>query len=184
VKVSTGVGTSVISNGILQRGGRNVAGHIGHVAVPRGAGIRCDCGRTGCVAAIASVPAILTALRANGVPADDSNDIINLVRSGDPVARDAVREAGCALGEILIAAVALVNPEIIAIGGSLAQVSEHLIAGIREVVYARAMPLATENLLIVPSKLGSDAGVIGASMMAVERLFSPAGVTWMLSKAA
>jgi glucokinase len=55
----------------------------------------------------------------------------------------------------------------------MSRVGEHLIAGVREVVYTRSMPLATEHLAIVPSAAAENAGVIGAGMLAIEHALSP-----------
>ena len=57
-------------------------------------------------------------------------------------------------------------------GGSMARVGEHLIAGVREVVYSRSAPLATAHLSIVQSATGAEAGVLGASILAVEHTLS------------
>ena len=65
---------------------------------------------------------------------------------------------------------------VIVIGGALAAAGEHLLAGVREVVYRRSLPLATQHLRIVPSRSGERAGVIGAAVMVVERVLSPAQV--------
>ena len=73
----------------------------------------------------------------------------------------------------------LINPSVIAIGGSMAQAGEHLIAGVREVVYTRSMPLATEHLQIVQSAAGADAAILGASMLAIEHVLSPESVEAM-----
>jgi hypothetical protein len=62
----------------------------------------------------------------------------------------------------------IVNPSVIRVGRPMAQAGEHLIAGIREGRYARSMPLATQHLQIVQSSSGAEAGVIGASMLAIE----------------
>ena len=70
----------------------------------------------------------------------------------------------------------MINPSTIAIGGSMAQAGEHLIAGVREVVYSRSMPLATEHLSIVQSRSGEKAAVIGASMLAIHHALSPAAI--------
>ncbi len=72
-----------------------------------------------------------------------------------------MRQAGRDIGEVLTTCVSLINPSVIVIGGSLAQAGEHLIAGVREVVYTRSMPLATEHLQITQSKAGPDAAVLG-----------------------
>jgi predicted NBD/HSP70 family sugar kinase len=69
--------------------------------------------------------------------------------------------------------VSLMNPSVIALGGSMARVGEHLIAGVREVVYTRSMPLATEHLSIVQSSVAENAGVVGAGMLAIEYALSP-----------
>jgi hypothetical protein len=65
---------------------------------------------------------------------------------------------------------------VIVIGGALAAAGEHLLAGVREVVYRRSLPLATQHLRIVPARSGERAGVIGAAVMVVERVLSPSQV--------
>jgi len=173
VKVATGIGTGIISGGALQRGAQGIAGDIGHIRVARGAGVPCHCGNTGCLEAIASGPAIARALRAQGIAADSGDDVVSLVKRGNIDAIQAVRQAGRDIGEVLTACVSIVNPSVIAIGGSMARVGEHLIAGVREVVYTRSIPLATEHLAIVQSAAAQNAGVLGASMLAIEHVLSP-----------
>ncbi|MGW9585315.1 ROK family transcriptional regulator [Microbacterium sp. NPDC055455] len=173
VKVATGIGAGVISGGELQRGAQGVAGDIGHVRVARGSSVPCHCGNQGCLEAIASGPAIARALRAQGVPAESGDDVVALVQRGSLDAIQAVRQAGRDIGEVLTACVSLMNPSVIAIGGSMSRVGEHLIAGVREVVYTRSMPLATEHLAIVPSAAAENAAVIGAGMLAIEHALSP-----------
>jgi predicted NBD/HSP70 family sugar kinase len=95
------------------------------------------------------------------------------VQRGSLDAIQAVRQAGRDIGEVLTACVSLMNPSVIAIGGSMSRVGEHLIAGVREVVYTRSMPLATEHLAIVPSAAAENAAVIGAGMLAIEHALSP-----------
>lgn len=173
VKVATGIGAGVISGGRLQRGAQGVAGDIGHVRVARGSAVPCHCGNQGCLEAIASGPAIARALREQGVAADDGDDVVALVQRGNLDAIQAVRQAGRDIGEVLTACVSLMNPSVIAVGGSMSRVGEHLIAGVREVVYTRSMPLATEHLAIVPSAAAENAAVIGAGMLAIEHALSP-----------
>jgi len=66
----------------------------------------------------------------------------------------------------------MLNPSMIVIGGVLAEAGEHLLAGIREVVYRRSLPLATQHLRIVASQTKGRAGVLGASAMAAEHFLS------------
>ena len=91
-----------------------------------------------------------------------------------------MRQAGRDIGEVLTTCVSLINPSVIVIGGSLAQAGEHLIAGVREIVYTRSMPLATEHLQITQSKAGADAAVLGACMLAIHHALSPANIEEMV----
>lgn len=179
VKVATGIGAGVVSGGRLQRGAQGIAGDIGHVQIARGAGVPCHCGNRGCLEAMASGPAIARGLRDAGIDAQTGRDVVELVKHGNIDAVQAVRQAGRDIGEVLTACVSLINPSIIAIGGAMAQAGEHLIAGVREVVYARSMPLATEHLGIVQSRAGEDAAVLGASMLAIHHALSPASIDAM-----
>ncbi|SDO26789.1 Sugar kinase of the NBD/HSP70 family, may contain an N-terminal HTH domain [Microbacterium sp. ru370.1] len=173
VKVATGIGTGIISDGRLQRGAQGIAGDIGHVQVARGADIPCQCGNRGCLEALASGPAIARALRTQGIDAHSGSDVVDLVKRGNIDAIQAVRQAGRDIGEVLTTCVSLMNPSVIAVGGSMARVGEHLIAGVREVVYSRSTPLATEYLSIVQSVAAENAGVRGASILAIEHALSP-----------
>jgi glucokinase len=173
IKVATGIGAGIISGGRLQRGAQGIAGDIGHVPVVRGADIICRCGNRGCLEAIASGTAVARDLRDVGIAATSSADVIELVKAGNVTAIDAVRQAGRDLGDVLTTCVSFINPEVIALGGSLSAAGEHLLAGVREVVYQRSMPLATERLQIVTARAGDKAGLIGASMLAIHYSLGP-----------
>lgn len=181
VKVATGIGSGVISGGYLQRGAQGTAGDIGHVYVARGGDVPCTCGNRGCLEALASGPALARVLRTTGVELATSQDVVELVKRGNIDAIQAVRQAGRDIGEVLTTCVSLINPSVVVVGGSLAQAGEHLIAGVREVVYTRSMPLATEHLQITQSKAGADAAVLGASMLAIHHALSPENVEAMVS---
>jgi predicted NBD/HSP70 family sugar kinase len=172
LKVATGIGSGIISSGQLQRGADGSAGDVGHIAIGRAAGIACRCGNVGCLEAIAGRPAIAAALRAEGVDLRDG-DVVALVREGNLLASQIVRQAGRDIGEVLNMCVSVLNPSVIVIGGSMAEVSDQLIAGMREVVYSRSTPLATQHLSIVPARTGADAGVIGAGIMAIDYVLAP-----------
>ncbi|MFJ4027469.1 ROK family protein [Paenarthrobacter sp. NPDC089989] len=173
LKVATGIGSGVISGGTLQRGAAGVAGDVGHIAVSNAVGIQCRCGKTACLEAIAGAPAIAAQLRDNGLNASTGDDVVSLVRSGELAAIQAVRQAGRDIGEMLNMCVSFINPSLIVVGGSLARSGEHLMAGIRETIYARSTPLATQHLTITQSETGPEAGVVGASILAVEYALDP-----------
>ena len=176
VKVATGIGSGIVSDGQLRRGAQGTAGDIGHVRVSRAGDVPCHCGNTGCLEAVASGPAIARALRAKGHDVHSSGDVIDLVNRSELDAIGAVRQAGRDIGEVLATCVSLVNPSVIALGGSITRAGEHLLAGVREVVYARSMPLATEHLVIAQSRAGSVAALQGAAALAIGYALSPAGV--------
>ncbi|WP_396656270.1 ROK family protein [Microbacterium sp.] len=176
VKVATGIGAGIVSGGRLVRGAQGVAGDIGHVRVARGSEVPCTCGNRGCLEALASGPAIARSLRQAGLDATNGNDVVELVKHGSIDAIQAVRQAGRDIGEVLTACVSLMNPSVIAIGGSMARVGEHLIAGVREIVYTRSTPLATEHLAIVHSAAADKAGVLGAGVLAIEHALAPESV--------
>lgn len=173
LKVATGIGLGIISSGQLQRGANGTAGDVGHIAVNRAAGIACRCGNIGCLEAISGRPAVARALRSAGVDVPNDSDVIALVRHGNILASQIMRQAGRDIGEVLNMCVSLLNPAVIVVGGSMAEAGEHLIAGIREVVYARSTPLATQDLSIVQARTGADAGITGAAIMALDYVLAP-----------
>ena len=77
---------------------------------------------------------------------------------------------------MLATVVNLLNPSMIVIGGSISRAGEHLLAGVREVVYRRSMPLATEHLGIVQSQAGEKSGVRGAAIMVTQHVLSPSEI--------
>lgn len=168
VKVATGIGAGIINGGVLHRGAVGAAGDLGHVATPHAADVLCTCGNRGCLEAVASGSAISKQLKEIGIDAATSTDIVELARGGNGPAADAIRRAGRTIGEVLATCVSLLNPSVIVIGGSLGLAEGNLIAGVREVVYGRSLPLATGALQIVPAATGEQAGVIGAATMVIQ----------------
>ena len=181
VKVGTGIGSGIVAGGHVHRGADGAAGDIGHVHVPDHDDIVCRCGNRGCLEAFAGGRAMAARLREQGFDTDTSLDVVDRVRAGDPAATQLVREAGRAVGGVLAACVNMLNPAVIVIGGDLARADEPLLAGVREVVYRRSLPLATGHLRIVRSELDDAAGVLGAAVMVIEEILAPAAVDAALS---
>ncbi|MEW2007625.1 ROK family protein [Microbacterium sp. NRRL B-14842] len=176
VKVSTGIGAGIIAGGQLQRGAQGSAGDMGHVQVPMSAGSARQPGDERDLEALASGSALAVALRAEGHDVHTASDVVGLVRAGNAAAIEATRQAGRDVGEVLATVVNLLNPSIIVLGGSIARAGEHLLAGVREVVYRRSIPLATQHLAIVQSQAGDRAAVLGAAIMVAREVLSPANV--------
>ena len=176
VKIASGIGAGIISDGQIQRGAQGAAGDLGHIAVPDSNGTPCTCGNLGCLEAVASGPALAARLREQGHAVGTHAQLVELVRSGDPEAVQAVRQAGRQIGAVLASCVNMLNPSVIVIGGVIAAAGEHLLAGIRESVYSRSLPLATQHLRIVSSRTEGRAGILGASALVTQHTLSAEGV--------
>jgi predicted NBD/HSP70 family sugar kinase len=97
------------------------------------------------------------------------------VRAGRPEAVLMVREAGRVPGDVLAGCVNFFNPSVIVggVGGGHRRDRDHLLAGVREVIFQRSLPLATRDLVVTGSRLGDRSGVIGAAIMAVDHVLDP-----------
>jgi glucokinase-like ROK family protein len=173
VKVGTGIGSGLILGGRLHRGAQGAAGDIGHVQIAAAEGVLCRCGNDGCLEAVAGGRALAEHLAAGGAATETSRDVVRLADAGDHIAVSAIREAGRRIGRVLASMVNILNPESIVVGGDVAEAGEHLLAGIREVVYRRSTALATAQLTVTTSTLGDRAGITGAAAMAIEHVLDP-----------
>ncbi|GIF68585.1 sugar kinase [Asanoa ishikariensis] len=187
VKIGTGVGCGIYLGGEVYRGTDGCAGDIGHIQVDSH-GPMCSCGNVGCLEALFSGAAIAkdatAAARAGGSPALAERlaangsvtavDVAEGAIEGDVVCIRLIRDGGRRVGGVLAGLVSFANPSMIVIGGGLAQLGHILLAEIRSVVYRRSLPLATGNLPVVLSELGSRAGVTGAAVLASDMAFMEA----------
>ena len=185
IKIGTGIGAGIVSNGKIHRGSIGCAGDIGHICVDK-QGAVCRCGNTGCLEAMAAGPAIsekaVQAAR-NGLSPLllqmlDSNggtlrpeDVNAACREGDQAALEIIRSSGQMVGDVLAGLVNFFNPSHIFIGGGITNFGNHLLVAIRRAVLRRSLPLATRNLSINYSRMGPEAGVTGAVALAREYLF-------------
>jgi len=181
VKVATGVGAGVIAGGALQRGAQGSAGDIGHAQVPRGRGTSRPADDERDLGGIASGLGIAASLREAGVEASGSADVVRLVREGDETAIALARQAGRDIGEVLATLVSILNPSVIVLGGSVANAGVHVLAGVREVVYGRSIPLSTRELTIVQSRAGDAIGVQGGALMVAQHVLAPERVDALLA---
>ncbi|MFF5263870.1 ROK family protein [Actinomadura viridis] len=177
VKLSTGIGAGIITEGRVWRGALGAAGEIGHIPVGDGGGVRCRCGNIDCVEAVAGGAALLARS-----PAADLAELAGLARAGDPGTVTLVREAGRRIGEVVAGAVNLLNPAVVLLGGDLTGAYEPLIAGVRESVYQRATALATGRLRIEPSLLGDAAGLAGCAGLVLDHVLAPEAVDALLTR--
>jgi predicted NBD/HSP70 family sugar kinase len=181
VKIGTGIGSGIVAHGRVHRGSDGAAGDIGHIHVPDHDDVVCRCGNLGCLEAIAGGAALATRLRELGLDTSTGRDVVAQVLHGEQDAVRLIRQAGHVIGGVLATCVNVLNPAVIVIGGDMAEAGEPLLAGIREVVYRRSLPLATGRLRIMPSVLGDEAGITGAAVMVIETILAPAAVDALVS---
>ncbi|MCE3553927.1 ROK family protein [Pseudonocardia sp. RS11V-5] len=180
VKIGTGIGGGLVTGGgSLHHGADGAAGDIGHVRVRGAPDDACVCGNVGCIEAVASAGAIARRLGGRG-DAPSIADLRAMLGRGDARAVAAVREAAGLIGELVATLVHLYNPARVTLGGSLTAASDELLAGVRSVVYQRALPLATRNLVLTNSVLGEYAGVAGATVLGIERVLSAESIGLLL----
>ena len=143
--------------------------------------VLCVCGNYGCIEAVAAAPAILRQLAQ--VTADHGelpatlDELIAALRAGESTTVRLVREAAGRIGEVVASLVHFYNPARIVVGGGLAVPSDDMLAGIRAVVYQRALPLATRNLVIGHPVLGEWSGISGGLVLGIEHALTPDALT-------
>ena len=101
-----------------------------------------------------------------------TNDIIEAAEREDPLCIELISQTGTELGHQLAGLINLFNPEIIIIGGNLAQAEPyHFLQPVELAIRKYSLKLMSQNVPVVTSSLGNDAGVIGASLIARSKLF-------------
>lgn len=186
VKLGRGVSAALFVNGHLLRGALGGGGQIGHVVVDEDSAVVCHCGKVGCLEVMAGGDAIARQGVA-GAQAGKSTELAETLKStgtitandvgiaaqlGDTFSAELLVRSGRLIGNALSAAVNLVNPAVVVVGGDVAQTGDLLLSAIRQAVYRHAHPLTTRDLRIIKSQMGSSAGLLGAATVVVDAEFA------------
>jgi len=183
--VGTGIGGGLIINGALYHGFSKNAGEIGHIIIDTG-GPRCGCGNRGCLEALASRTAITRDIRRQikrGVKTSvkpllkretdmlSGGDLKKAYRAGDKLVMKVMHRAAKMIGIGIGSLVNVLAPEVVVLGGGVIEaMGDDFLARIDLSTREIAVEFATKDLQLVRAALGDDAGVIGAAMLARERL--------------
>ncbi|NKQ52931.1 ROK family transcriptional regulator [Amycolatopsis sp. K13G38] len=178
VKVGTGIGAGLVISGRTHRGETSSAGEIGHIRI-EGRDQRCDCGRRGCVSAIASGQAVIRELRPTGVRS--AEDVVRRVRAGNPEAGRVVAAAGRQVGTVLATVVTIVNPRYVRVGGAIGVLPPFLDA-LRSTVLENAHTSALEGLSVEACVLGSNTTLAGVAGLVADEMLSPAAVDALVAQ--
>jgi glucokinase len=179
--VGTGIGGGLILNGELFSGANHTAGEIGHMVVDVN-GPKCGCGNKGCFEALASRTAIFQQIKA-GVKdgqktiltemlGDDlsdlrSGDLRKAIRRGDKFVDRVVEGAAEYIGIATANLVNILGPEVVVLGGGVIEaLADEMMSVIVETANDYAMPGTMKDVDIIASKLGDNAGITGAAVLA------------------
>jgi predicted NBD/HSP70 family sugar kinase len=177
VKWANGIGAGLVVGAECLAGEHGAAGDIGHIRVG-GGGRRCRCGRTGCLAAYASGHALLRRLGRRRIASLD--DLARRAEDGDTRVTDALGEAADLVGTVLAALIAMLNPGVLVLGGSIGRIPQ-AVARVDRRLRAVALSRSTERLQVVPSRLGERAATVGLARLVARRVLHAGAVDDLLS---
>jgi glucokinase len=175
--VGTGIGGGVVGHGQTLFGLGGAAGEIGHLIVLAG-GPRCGCGNQGCVESLASGPAIVSEANRRisqgfttalfGLAGGDLNKmtpelVAQAAAAGDQPAIEVLERAGYYLGLAIASAIALVAPEVVVVGGGVAQPGGFYWRSFEETARSHSHVTEIERISFKAPHFGYDAGVVGAA---------------------
>lgn len=179
LRIGYGVGAALVLDGNLRRGKSGFAGEIGHLNIDP-EGIECACGSTGCLETIASAPNIVRRTRARLRRDSTSSlsrlfergefsydDIIVAATNGDDLAKMMMQRTGYFIGMAVADLINVLNLSLVVVGGTPAA-RPLLVPAIAEESRRRAFDEAMADCEIVAARLGEEAGVIGAALLAAE----------------
>jgi glucokinase len=189
VTVSTGIGGGIVIDGRPLVGSDGTAGEVGHLVVQLDGPV-CGCGGVGHVEAIASGTAIarqgmellarrpaaaapLARLVAAGAEVD-AELVAKAAAAGDNECIVILERAWVAIGAMCASLVNLLDPEVIVIGGSIAEHHPRLFDVARDELTRRAFPILLDRVRIVPAALGGDVSLIGGLPIVNDRIDDPA----------
>jgi glucokinase len=169
IVVSTGVGGGLVLGGRAYSGPTGNAGHFGHMPTDLEP-VPCACGMTGCVEALASGPSMVREARRRGwrpeEPEADARTLSQDAHAGDKLALAAFDRAADALACGIVAAAALLDLDLVVIGGGVAAAGAVLLDPLRKHLRHRASLDFVRRVQVLPGTLGRDAGLIGAARAA------------------
>jgi len=190
--IGTGIGCGIILDGKLFRGGgNNLSAELGHVSI-NVFGPICPCGKKGCLEAYISKEAIINMYKQKRLEVDKNNAertslsqkkevispelIYQKHLEGEKIATEVIHQVGIYLGYTIANAVNTIGPEIVVVGGGIAQFNEPLLNSARKTVEANVFGLASRDMKIILAKFGTFAGVIGASTLVMEKFNHITGI--------
>lgn len=175
--LGTGVGGAVVANGQLLRGQSGVAGHLGHITIEVDGPV-CICGNRGCLETVFSARAIegqawaavhrgvdssLTRLFKEQPQLATCRTIFGAAAEGDRLAKMIVSEAIRRMGAAVAGLLHVFDPEVVIVGGHVADAGADLLDPLREEVWNRSRGLLGRDVPIVDQQVADKSGIVGAA---------------------
>ncbi|MBN1481666.1 ROK family protein [candidate division KSB1 bacterium] len=172
--LGTGIGGGILIGGEIYRGSHYAGSEIGHMMIVHD-GLPCNCGGRGCFEKYASAPAMvrhyISKMMESGKPVPDNISTFTVFQNaekGEPEANEAIDKTLGYLGTGFASLINIFNPEILVVGGGVADAGEDFIARIQHAIEERAMKPALRGLKVAKAQLGNDAGFVGGINLAAE----------------
>lgn len=179
-----GLGLGIIIDKKLYTGKQGYSGEFGHLPIVDN-GVLCTCGKQGCLETIVSANAIARMAR-QGIENGNSSlikelvhnkldnieisDVIQAANSGDQFAISIFSDVGRWLGRGIAYLLQIFNPELIIIGGRVAEANQFILAPIQQAIHTFSNRDISNNTEIKFSELGSTAGTMGIAAYALEQI--------------
>lgn len=163
--LGTGVGGGIIINGKVYRGSTMLAGEIGHIPLNE-KGPRCNCRGIACLERYIGNRYILKRARKSFGRNITLESLSGLARKGNKRAEAIWIDVAKKLSVALTAVINLLNPDMIIIGGGVSKAGDLILRPLRKELKVRPMKGQALHVKIARAKLGGDAGIIGASLLA------------------
>jgi predicted NBD/HSP70 family sugar kinase len=161
-----GIGAGLILEGRLFRGGSGAAGEIGHITIDE-LGRVCRCGNRGCLETIVSTTQVLALLAPTHGADLTVADVVSAARRGDAGSRRVLADTGRTIGVAVANLCNILNPELVLVGGELADAGDLMLEPMREIVSRYGVPGAVRDLEIRLAELGARSAVLGAVAIAL-----------------
>ncbi|MBI3097950.1 MAG: ROK family protein [Planctomycetes bacterium] len=162
--LGTGVGGGIVLDGRLWRGEHGAGAELGHAPVVFTCGWKCACGLQGCLEAYAGTAALQSGLHrwAGGKP-PEPREIFRQLRRGNPLARKSVDLAIATLASGVAGVVAVLDIDLVLVGGGIAGAGKALFGPLQRAVDRRVLPVPGRRVRVRPAALGTQAGIVGAA---------------------
>jgi glucokinase len=164
VTVGTGIGCGVVVDGRLLRGAHGGAGELGHL--PLDGRFPCRCGVPGCAEPECSGSGLVARAREAGLEVADAEAVFAAAAAGEGRAVRLIERMADRLGAQVATAVLLLDPEVVVVGGGVANAGEALLGPLRAAARRQVLEAHGARLRIVGAALGERAGVVGAGLAA------------------